>query len=166
MTYTDADLTTANHEGAHFVAAVLNGLLVDEVRIDRHASDMDGAGKIQTSFRDGDKRSPRERAAARVRIALAAVLVAPGKRGQADRDVTNAWEYARIARVEDPGAWIAAQSAEVTAMIRSKLFQEFLSNVSAILLIEPSITDPARIAAIIQQTPGALSASLSAAGLM
>lgn len=159
--FTDSDLTAATHEAAHAAMAILQGLRVERVTIDRHGELLDNVGECATSFLPDDQRSAAEKAAARARVSLAGVRIAPGKARQADADVAAANTWAGVARADDADAWIAARSDETQETIDTDAFRMILDEISYALLAGRTL-DEADVTQALRLVPGATTAALRA----
>lgn len=136
--FTEEDIRAAAHESAHAAAAILQGLQVDFVSIDKGL--VDKLGECQTSFRADDPRSVPEKCHARAVVALAAVLWEPGiDLRSSDGDVRSAYEVAAMVQAEDPAAWVAAKSAYASRMLQDPRFGAVADAITIALLESPEL---------------------------
>jgi hypothetical protein len=157
--FVDADLVVASHEAAHATAALLEGMHVVSVTIDR--SLIFDAGQCHYRFLENDRRIAAIKAAADARVTLAGVLLESGEQGQCDSDRRSVLDRAEIARTPDVPGWIAMRVIETQAMLELDIFQRIVSEISYVLLEKRTLTAEA-IAQSLKQVPGAITAVLSA----
>lgn len=131
------------------------GIIVDEVTVDRSRSDVEGLGVVRSRFADDDTRSVSDKAEAGARMALAGMLVESKADPRAsDGDVRSAYELAAIAGAPDQSEWVHQRSDEVQSMIRADIFRRILDGLSYALLAETTLSHE-RIGDVVRAIPGA-----------